>query len=237
VKIGQPFYMGTYEVTAEEFAAFDPRHDNGVVSIFNKDQVNRGLNANRPQQPVIRVSWERAMAFCEWLSKKSGKHVSLPTEAQWEYACRAGTATALNYGACNTDFGKWANLADQKVEKLRRYDSPKWIPAVTNVNDGAVITDYVGRYSHNAWGLHDLHGNASEWTLTTYQPYPYAADGRDSGRSEGRKVVRGGSFYDRPERARSAFRLDYPPWQRVFNVGFRVVVSEGPALARVSAAR
>jgi formylglycine-generating enzyme required for sulfatase activity len=68
-----------------------------------------------------------------------------------------------------------------------------------------------------------MHGNAAEWTLTTYAPYPYAADGRDSGSPDGPKVARGGSFYDRPLRARSAFRLSYPPWQRIFNVGFRVV--------------
>jgi hypothetical protein len=217
------------------FAAFDPSHDNGVISAFNKDQKTRGEIANRPRQPVIRVSWERAMAFCDWLSQKSGQRVSLPTEAQWEYACRAGTATPLHYGAANADFGRWANLADQQVVNLCRGDSPPWIPAVHAVNDGAVVTSEAERYQPNAWGLRDMHGNVSEWTLTTYRPYPYMADGRDDGQSEGRKVVRGGSFYDRPERARSAFRLSYPPWQRVFNVGFRVVVTEGPALARVGA--
>jgi len=94
---------------------------------------------------------------------------------------------------------------------------------MTNVNDGAIVTENVGKYLPNAWGLYDMHGNAAEWTLTAYAPYPYAADGRDSGSSDGPKVVRGGSFYDRPLRARSAFRLSYPPWQRVFNVGFRIV--------------
>ena len=72
-----------------------------------------------------------------------------------------------------------------------------------------------------------MHGNAAQWTLTTYRPYPYAADKVDNGPSQGLKVVRGGSFYDRPNRARSAFRLAYPNWQRVFNVGFRVVCEPG----------
>jgi formylglycine-generating enzyme required for sulfatase activity len=237
VKIEKPFYMGTTEVTAEEYATFDPSHDNGYVSVFNKDQSSRGEAANRPRQPVIRVSWVQAMAFCDWLSKKSGRKVTLPTEAQWEFACRAGTTTSLNYGACNADFGKLANLADACLENLCRGDSPKWIPAAQNVNDGATITDRVGRYAPNAWGLCDMHGNAAEWTLTTYKPYPYAADGRDNARAEGRKVVRGGSFYDRPEHARSAFRLSYPPWQRVFNVGFRVVVVDAPAAPGLSSAR
>jgi formylglycine-generating enzyme required for sulfatase activity len=177
------------------------------------------------------------MRFCEWLTKKTGRRFTLPTEAQWEYACRAGTATPQSYGATDANFGPWANLADRRVEDLCRGDSPKWIPAVMTVDDGAIVTQEVGRYRPNAWGLHDLHGNASEWTLTTYRPYPHVADGRDSGRAEGRKVVRGGSFYDRPARARSAFRLSYPPWQCVFNVGFRVAVTDDPAALRVSAVR
>ena len=142
VKIDQPFYMGAHEVTAEEFAAFDPSHDNGYISVFNKDQSTRGEAANRPRQPVIRVSWEEAMAFCDWLSSKTGRKFTLPTEAQWEYACRAGTATPLYYGGCDTNFAKLANLADQRLENLCRGDSPKWIPAVRSVNDGGVITEH-----------------------------------------------------------------------------------------------
>ena len=82
-----------------------------------------------------------------------------------------------------------------------------------------------------------MHGNVSEWTLSTYKPYPYASDGRDTRQPAGRKVVRGGSFYDRPERARSSFRLSYPPWQCVFNVGFRVVMLDEPATPKLSAVR
>jgi formylglycine-generating enzyme required for sulfatase activity len=223
VKIEKPFYIGACEVTVEQFAAFDPAHDNGYISVFNKDQNTRGVAANTAKQPVIRVSWNRAMEFCAWLSKKTGRKFTLPTEAQWEYACRAGTTTPLNFGDCATDFAKLANLADERLLNLCRGDSPKWIPAMTNINDGEIVAGNVGKYLPNAWGLHDMHGNAAEWTLTTYAPYPYAADGRDSGSPDGPKVARGGSFYDRPLRARSAFRLSYPPWQRVFNVGFRVV--------------
>ena len=237
VKLDKAFYVGTSEVTAEQYATFDSSHDNGYISVFNKDQNTRGEPANHPRQPVIRVSWEQALAFCDWLSKKAARRVTLPTEAQWEYACRAGTATPLSYGERDTDFGSLANLADRRLENLCRADSPPWIPAATNVNDNATITTQVSRYRPNAWGLCDMHGNAAEWTLTTYKPYPYAPDGRDNGRAEGRKVVRGGSFYDRPERARSSFRLSYPPWQRVFNVGFRVVVLDEPALAKLSSTR
>jgi len=224
VRVDRPFWMGKCEITNAQYAAFDPLHDSRVISVFNKDQSSPGEVANRPTQPVIRVSWQQAMAFCRWLSEKTGEKFTLPTEAQWEYACRAGTSTALYYGGCDADFGKLANLADQRIVALCRGDSPKWIPCVATVNDGSVVTDNVGKYAPNPWGLCDMHGSVWEWTLSTYKPYPYsAADGRDAAAPEGRKVCRGGSFYDRPERARSAYRLSYPAWQGVFNVGFRVI--------------
>ena len=87
------------------------------------------------------------------------------------------------------------------------------------------MTQSVGKYLPNAFGLYDMHGNVAEWTRTAYLPYPYdAGDGRDDPGASGNKSVRGGSFYDRPMRARSAFRQNYPAWQRVYNVGFRVVM-------------
>jgi formylglycine-generating enzyme required for sulfatase activity len=136
----------------------------------------------------------------------------------------------MNYGLVAADFGKHANFADQRINNLTRRDSPKWIPSIDGVNDGSVVTGDVGKYTPNAWGLHDMHGNVWEWTRTTYRPYPYdPADGRDDPAANGRKVVRGGSFYDRPKRGRSSFRLDYPPWQAVYSVGFRVVCESEPA--------
>ena len=87
------------------------------------------------------------------------------------------------------------------------------------------MTADVTRYQPNAWGLRNMHGNAAEWTLSSYRPYPYNEnDGRNDPHSPDMKVVRGGSWYDRPAQARSASRLPYRPWQAVYNVGFRVVV-------------
>ena len=229
VRIDKPLWMGKFEITNAQYRLFDPTHDSQYISVYNKDQGNRGEAANRETQPVIRISWQEAMAFCQWLSARTGLTFSLPTEAQWEHACRAGTDTPMNYGPVDADFGKFANLADGRVLNLCRRDSPKWIPCVESVNDGSIITDNVGKYLPNAWGLHDMHGNVSEWTLSTYKPYPYhAADGRDAPSPDGRKVVRGGSFYDRPMRGRSSFRLDYPSWQRVYHVGFRVACEAEP---------
>ena len=220
VKIAKPFYMGKFEVTNSQYALFDNTHRAGYISVYNKDQSSRGEAADRENQPVIRVKWKEATAFCNWLSQKTGRKFVLPTEAQWEYACRAGTDTDMSYGAIGDDFSKFANLADERVNSLTPRDSPRWIPSAKGVNDGAVVTTTVGRYTPNAWGLYDMHGNVSEWTSSTYKPYPYKS-GQDTG--EGAKVVRGGSFYDRPKRATSAFRLNYPQWQGVFNVGFRVI--------------
>ena len=217
VRIERPFWMGKFEVTNEQYAAFDPRHDSRYISIFGKDIAVRGLPANRPKQPVVRVSWREATAFCRWLSDRTGERFSLPTEGQWEWACRAGSAAAMSYGDVGADFGKLANLADKRLV-LANSQALDWLPKVAAVDDGACVAADVGKYAPNAWGLHDMHGNAAEWTASGPGP-------------SDRKVVRGGSFYDRPHRARSAFRLCYPAWQKVFNVGFRVACPAGPAAA------
>jgi formylglycine-generating enzyme required for sulfatase activity len=225
VTIDKPFYMGVVEIRNDQYAAFDAQHDSGVISMVNKDQDNRGYEVNQPNQPVVRVTWSEAMAFCQWLSHKTGKRFTLPTEAQWEWACRAGTDSPFFYGNRDTDFGKFANLADSSLGGLQHGDSPAWHPKDDRFNDGAMVTVNVGRYQPNAWGLHDMHGNAAEWTLSFYRPYPYDDhDGRNAPNSVEMKTVRGGSWYDRPIHARSAARLSYRPWQAVYNVGFRVVM-------------
>jgi len=217
VRIERPFYLGETEVTNAQFARFDPDHDSSVISMTNKDQGDRGYPVNGLAQPVVRVSWNEAMAFCQWLSRETGKKTSLPTEAQWEWACRAGTATPLWYGGLDSDFSRTANLADATLASFARGDSPPWHPKDARFRDNAMITAGVGSYQPNAWGLRDMAGNAAEWTRSTYRPYPYnPGDGRDDPRASGEKTVRGGSWYDRPMRARSAFRLPYQPWQRVY---------------------
>ncbi len=237
VRVERPFYLGKFEVTNAQYALFDPTHDSAYISVLNKDQNIRGMPANRDKQPAIRINWNQATAFCRWLSQETGAKFDLPTEAQWEYACRAGSATPLHFGACTSDFGQLANLADQQVTSLCRGDSPRWIPCVESVNDGSAVSDEVGKRAANAFGLCDMHGNVAEWTRSVYRPYPYQpGDGRDDPAATGNKVVRGGSWYDRPHLARSSFRLGYEPWQRVFNVGFRVVL-EADAAAKLASAQ
>ncbi len=230
IGITRPFLLGRCEVTNAQYARFDPSHDSRFEHrtswIFSEEYL--GWPLNRPSQPVVRVSWQRAMAFCRWLSDRTGLAFTLPTEAQWEYACRAGTAGPLWFGDLDTDFSRFANMADHTIRDLAytawRPLPPDIVPRDARFDDGMLVTADVGSYRPNAWGLHDMHGNAWEWTRSAYGPYPYRADdGRNDVTSAVPRVVRGGSWYDRPRRCRSAFRLSYPPYQRIYNVGFRVV--------------
>lgn len=249
VRINKPFYMGRVEVSNDQFALFDRLHDSGVESMHAYQFGIRGYPVNEPRRPVVRVSWNRAVAFCAWLSEKTRRRFTLPTEAQWEYACRAGSSTPFFFGDLGTDFSRFANLGDARLRDFARntyikvqllknpnkYDD--WIPKDDRFNDGGFLSVDAGSYQPNAWGLCDMHGNVAEWTRSVFRPYPYREDdGRNDLAAPGRRVVRGGSWYDRPQRARSAFRLAYPPYQPVFNVGFRVVC-EGPQGGRASLRR
>ena len=135
----------------------------------------------------------------------------------------------MSFGDLDTDFSRFANLGDSSLRRLAeegwRPKSPDLVPRENRFNDGALVTIETGHYAPNSWGLFDMHGNAAEWTRTAYRPYPYREDdGRNALSAEGERVVRGGSWRDRPHLCRSASRLSYQPWQKVYNVGFRVVV-------------
>ena len=225
MKIARPFYLGRCEVTNAQYAQFDAKHDSAFISMTNKDHSSRGYAVNGATQPVVRVPWQQAMEYCRWLSGLTGRKINLPTEAQWEWACRAGASTPFSYGGADTDFSKFANLADASLAAFAKGDSPKWHPRDDRFNDGVMLSGSVGHYQPNAWGLCDMHGNVAEWTRTAYRPYPYdPGDGRDDPGAPGTKAVRGGSWYDRPYRATSSFRMHYQPWQYVYNVGFRVIM-------------
>jgi formylglycine-generating enzyme required for sulfatase activity len=244
VSIKRDFWMGIFEVTNEQYHLFDTIHNSGYFTKRFQGPDGPGLSLAGPNQPVVRVSWEQALAFCRWLSEITGLRFTLPTEAQWEYACRAGSKQPLFYGDTDTDFSPWANVADISLSVrpgptgglesniVAHFGKGIFESAVFGGNvlcdlrfdDGTVSTADVGSYQPNHWGLYDMHGNACEWTRTAYKPYPYSPeDGRDYPAETGKKVVRGGSWCDRPKRCRSAFRLSYPTWQRVHNVGFRVI--------------
>ena len=234
VEIERAFCISRTEITNDQFRRFHPEHSSGV---FTKRQIDRdgpGIQLDDPNQPAVRVSWNDAMEFCRRLSDKTRRTITLPTEAQWEYAARAGTTTALHYGRASADFSHTANMADRSLacvyEGTAGVAVLQPVPALMQFDDQAICTADVASYRGNSWGLHDVHGNAAEWTRSAYRSYPYDAnDGRNDVDAAGnleRRVVRGGSFYDRPKRCRSSHRLAYPPWQPVHNVGFRIVVEQ-----------
>ncbi len=219
------FWLGTHEITNGQFEAFDPSHDSRVESRFGMQFGVRGFYVNAPELPVVRVSWNEAVAFCDWLSEKTGKKFRLPSEEEWEYAARAGTETDLSFGNLDDDFSRHANLADKMLSEFVCHPYFKdrrpmeatvfddWIPKIEKVNDGGFLSVKPGSYQPNPWGLYDMHGNAAEWTATK------TPDGKE-------RIVRGGSWHDRPYRAASGFKTGFLPWQRVFDVGFRVLCEE-----------
>ncbi len=218
-KISKPFWMGSFEVTNEQFRLFKKAHESrfehkGSWAFW---EHHLGWPLDKPEQPVVRVSQQEAMDFCDWLSAKTGLKVSLPTEVQWEWACRAGSAQPFSFGDFNTDFYEQANMADTMIRKLA-YDTDgrhtvDMVPREDRFDDEHLVTAPVGSFNPNAWGLHDMHGNVWEWTQSRY--------------GETTEVIaRGGSWRDRPKRCTSSYKISYPDWQKVFNVGFRVVIEE-----------
>ncbi|MFO1436969.1 MAG: SUMF1/EgtB/PvdO family nonheme iron enzyme [Verrucomicrobiaceae bacterium] len=208
VVITQAFQMSTTEVTVEQFRQFDPKH--------------RGQHDD---DAVTEVSWNDAVAFCEWLSKKEGKTYRLPTEAEWEFACRAGTTTLFNTGdALPTGFHSWPSDTGVRdrffpEEKMPSEYQPK----------GTKLSLNVGRTPANAWGLFDMHGNVAEWCADWYGPYE-AAEQRDPlGRVDGDlRVIRGGNHSVQTRLLRSANRMSWVPEAVNERIGFRVVLGEWP---------
>lgn len=244
VQMKQPFWMAVTEVTNGQFARFDPEHDTRYVDMHYMDHTVPGHIANHPNQPVARVSWQQAMRFCQWLSRKTGQRVTLPTEAQWEWAARAGSDTQFFYGTMDSDFSRFANLADQSLRWYRmkfdgasalprRYEYPPQMNFPLHderFRDKWHVVDYVGQTEPNAWGLQDMVGNVSEWTRSSYRPYPYRDDvSRNDESLADRKVARGGSWADRPADAGSSVRRAFESWQKVHDVGFRVIINPSPA--------
>ncbi len=239
VEIAQDFWISACEITNQQFAAFDPTHDSHVEALHGDQFGYRGFSLNEPEQPVVRVTWCQALAFCEWLFRRHGERFRLPTEAESEYACRAGTESPFWYGTADTDFSRYTNLADAKFRefvldtfiRVRTIPNPNpfddWIPKDVRWNDDGLVSVALGSYQPSPWHLHDMHSNVWEWTLSPYKPYLYDDnDGRTDVAPPGCRVVRGGSWYDRPKRTTSSFCLAYPPYSRVFNVGFRTVAED-----------
>ncbi|MBQ9771104.1 MAG: SUMF1/EgtB/PvdO family nonheme iron enzyme [Lentisphaeria bacterium] len=201
VTLTKRFYLGKYPVTQKEYQAV----------MGNNPSKFKGDNL-----PVEQVSWDDAKSFCSKLNDlkrnelPAGYRFDLPTEAQWEYACRAGTTTALNNGLNLTS----VNSRCSNLEEVAWYDEN---------SDGK--THPVGQKKPNAWGLYDMHGNVYEWCNDWNSNYPSRAVTDPTGPDLGsRRVIHGGSWYSTAQRCRSAFRLSSYPADQYSYVGFRVAL-------------
>ena len=210
MRITRGFYMGACEVTQEEYEKVTGRNPSWFSPDGGgKDSVN-GLDNTR-RLPVEQVSWNDAMAFCKELSRKEGKDYDLPTEAEWEYACRAGTDTVFHYGnALSSDKANFNGAFRRSGQGPVLQTTTKWVPI-----------------DANAFGLYDMHGNVWEWCKDWYdQDYYQNSPVRDpQGPSDGElRVLRGGSFDHDARYCRSACRGCLRPATAARQRGFRVVL-------------
>ena len=237
-KIEKPFYMAQFEITNKQFSAFDKNHNSGHLDMHWKDHVGRGYKAHLPEQPVIRVSWKKAKEFADWLAKNHGLEVNLPSEAQWEWAARAGSHRDFWFGNIGDDFSAFENFSDVTTKKFAvtgvdpqpiRNPSPQmaFVPADLEFDDGELVSANVGTYVANPFNLFDMQGNVAEWTLDTFTK----TLGGEA--VEGNRTVRGGSWRDRTKWARITMRRNYPEWQGVYNVGIRIVINDAQKAAEV----
>jgi formylglycine-generating enzyme required for sulfatase activity len=171
------------------------------------------------EHPVVDVSWNDAKAFCAWLSKKDGRTYRLPTEAEWEYACRAGTTTRYFFGDDDEDLARYANGADASLHRItRKFYGIK-------ADDGYAFTSPVGRFKANPWCLYDMHGNVCQWCEDYYGPYKGLSN-RDPIRmekyNEDRRIMRGGAWLTGASSCRAANRArDRPGFFGIW-LGFRL---------------
>jgi formylglycine-generating enzyme required for sulfatase activity len=207
VTLSQPFYMGIFEVTNAQYEQFDPEH--------RKLRGKLGF-AKEDDEAVVFVSWHDAVRFCEWLSKKEDRPYRLPTEAEWEYACRAGTTTPFHTG-------------ETLPKAFHKNVKESWYPARYGKEAEEVVPLTVGKTPPNAWGLYDMHGNVEEWCHDWYGPYEKGEQTDPVGRADGLfRVTRGGSHSTLLYYLRSANRLGNVPEDRHWLIGFRVVLGELP---------
>jgi formylglycine-generating enzyme required for sulfatase activity len=215
VTIRRPFYVSATEVTNAQYERFDPEH--------KAYRGRRGVS-KADDEAVVYVSWGEAAAFCQWLSEKEGKPYRLPTEAEWEYACRAGTDTPYWTGAELPKAhhrNQWTETASRRVNVKDR--------ALRAKKAKVEVSLRVGAMPPNPWGLHAMHGNVEEWVGDWYGPYPRADETDPVGPADGLfKVVRGGSHNTALKYLRAGNRSATLPEDKHWLIGFRVVQAPLP---------
>jgi len=247
VKLVKGFYLGAHEVTFGQFKQFvvdtkyqtdgerDGKGAYGVNEAGKIEEMHARFTWKTPgfvqadDHPVVAVSWKDAKAFCDWLSQKEKKTYRLPREAEWEYACRAGTKTAYVHGDDPEGLATVGNGADATARSKFR----GWSIGIKGM-DGHLFTAPVGQFKANAFGLFDMHGNVWEWCEDWYVPnsYPKEKQIDPTGPATGKaKVQRGGGWSSDFKRLRSAARVgrDQSAYRGCY-LGFRVVLETSPAI-------
>lgn len=228
--------IGKYEVTVEEFRAFvetmeyrtDAERDAGGNSGCYSEQRGKweyrsGRNwrntgfGQGDDHPVVCVSWNDAKAYTDWLAEQTGERYRLPTEAEWEYAARAGTTGARHWGNAASDACSHANVADWSLKEK----FSDW--TIHECRDEYLYTASAGRFDVNDFGLYDALGNVWEWTCSVYADSYNSSENRCIDEDyAGRRVLRGGSWLSKPQKARSARRYRLDPGGRGGDLGFRL---------------
>ncbi len=254
VRITHAFYLGQHEVTVGQFRRFlqasgyvpesvadgsggygyNPAYDPGTSArgdaFEGRDPRYSWRDPGFPQSddhPVVNVTWNDAAALAAWLSRTEGYRYRLPTEAEWEYACRAGTRTRYSSGNDPQSLLQVANVFDADAA----VNWPRWQQFALPGHDGFAFTAPVGSFAPNAFGLYDMQGNVWEWVADRYADDYYAhspvADppGPSAG---GLRVRRGGSWHTWPLYARCAFRNWNTPDTRYTLLGIRLLREIGP---------
>ena len=228
---GKGYWMSVDEITNAQYTRLVPTHDSKLErgEFMQFTEQERGYALNEPDQPVVRVSRDEATAYCVDLTKRLGVKVRLPSGDEWEWAARAGSTNELWWGSRDVDFSRFANLADKTFRRQDRFRAnvpgmavPEWRPADVRFDDGFRVTAPVQTFAANAWGLRNIHGNVWEWTADSLSNRPTA----QAPDAELRAIARGGSCWSRPKDAAFASRISYRPWQKVHDVGFRILVEE-----------
>ena len=215
--ITRAFYLGATEVTNAQYEQFDPGHRalRGKLGFSTGDE-----------EAVVFVSWQDAARFCQWLSLQEKKTYRLPTEAEWEYACRAGTSTAYSTG-------------DTLPAAFENNATECWYPDPESKHEArGPVALLVAQTPANPWGLFDMHGNVEEWCLDWYGPYETGPQTDPVGRADGDfRVARGGSHSTELRYLRSANRSGALPEDKSWVIGFRVALGDLPATAPLPSPR
>ncbi|MBK8183852.1 MAG: SUMF1/EgtB/PvdO family nonheme iron enzyme [Candidatus Competibacteraceae bacterium] len=207
------FWMGKYEVTNAQYRRFNGKHDSGGYQSYT---------LNGEDQPAVRVSWQEAAAYADWLSGQSALRFRLPTEAEWEYAARGGKTNTRDWGDNPNQACGYANIYDETARKNKPFN---W--ANYPCEDMQVVAAPIGKYLVNNVGLYDMLGNVAEWTCSEYDNAYSGGETRCADRETptgGRRVLRGGSWSDYPGLVRFAYRFPAAPEYRKFDLGFRLVL-------------